>query len=118
VTTPQAGPLDDADLDGAPNLLEYALATHPRRAASVPLLGTDGATLRFTRRRGSELSYRVEVSTDLATWNFNGDNTGLVWTTEGPATPLDPELESVRVVAGPVLAGASRAFFRIRVATR
>jgi len=116
VAAPQAGPLDDADLDGASNLLEYALATHPRRAASVPLLTTDGAALRFTRRRGSELSYRVEVSTDLATWNFNGDNTGLVWTSEGPATPLDPELESVHVVAGPALAGASQAFFRIRVA--
>ncbi len=85
---------------------------------STPLLTTDGAAVRFTRRRGSELSYRVEVSTDLVAWNFNGDNTSPVWTTEGPATPLGPESESVRVLAGPALAGASRAFFRIHVATR
>ena len=115
VATPQAGPLDDADLDGAPNLLEYALATHPRRAAGVPLLTTDGAAVRFTRRLGSELTYRVEVSTDLATWNFNGDDTALIWTTEGPATPLSPELESVRVLAGPALGGAARVFLRLHV---
>jgi hypothetical protein len=116
VTTPQAGPPDDADLDGAPNLLEYALATHPRRAGSVPILTTDGAAVRFTRRLGSELTYRVEVSTDLTTWNFNGDDTTLIWTVEASATPLDPERESVRVLAGPALAGGARVFFRLHVA--
>jgi hypothetical protein len=117
VATPQAGPTDDADGDRAPNLLEYALATHPRRDSDVPLLTLEGAALRFTRRLEAELNYRVEVSTDLVTWHFNGDDTALVWTSEQPPTPLGPELESACVVAGPALSSASPVFFRLRVAT-
>ena len=115
VATPQAGPTDDADGDGAPNLLEYALATHPRRASNIPLLTIEGTALRFTRRLEAQLNYRVEVSTDLVTWHFNGDDTALVWTSEDSPTPLGPELESACVVAGPALSGASPVFFRVRV---
>lgn len=115
VATPQAGPTDDADGDGAPNLLEYALATHPRRDSDVPLLTLEGAALRFTRRLEAQINYRVEVSTDLETWHFNGDHTALVWTSEQSPSPLGPELESACVVAGPALSGASPVFFRVRV---
>lgn len=115
LATPQAGPTDDADGDGAPNLLEYALATHPRRASDIPLLTIEGTALRFTRRLEAELNCQVEVSTDLVTWHFNGDDTALVWTSEESPTPLGPELESACVVAGPALSGASPVFFRLRV---
>ncbi|MBP8261961.1 MAG: hypothetical protein KA118_20095 [Verrucomicrobia bacterium] len=115
-TSPQAEPAGDADGDGAPNLLEYALATHPRRGSDVPLLTIDGAALRFTRRLDAKLSYCVEVSTDLAAWHFNGDDTALVWTTEEPPSPLGSGLESARVLAGPALSSVSPLFFRVRIA--
>ncbi len=115
IATPRSGPTDDADDDGAPNLLEYALATHPRRDSDVPRLTLEGAALRFTRRLGAQLDYRVEISTDLLTWHFNGDDTALVWTSEQPPTPWGAELELARVVAGPALSNASPLFFRVRV---
>jgi hypothetical protein len=96
-------------------LLEYALATHPRRASDIPLLTIEGAALRFTRRLEAQLNYRVEVSTNLVTWHHNGDDTALVWTCEQSPTPFGSELESARVVAGPALSGASPVLFRLRV---
>ena len=97
--------------------IEYALATHPRSDSDVPLLTLEGAALRFTRRLEAQINYHVEVSMDLETWHFNGDNTALVWTSEESPTPLGSELESARVVAGPALSGASPVFFRVRVVT-
>jgi hypothetical protein len=116
INTPAAGMNDDADADGASNLLEYALGTHPRRAVSVPAISSVGTSFSYVRRIGSNLSYRVEFSTDLATWNYNGDASGLIWTTETSVTPLRDELETVVVSGGPALEGAAKAFFRVRVA--
>ncbi|HNQ88607.1 MAG TPA: hypothetical protein PKM73_08340 [Verrucomicrobiota bacterium] len=116
ITTPLAGPNDDSDFDGAPNLLEYALGTHPRRATDIPRLAADGTALHHTRRRHADLTYQVEVSTDLVHWHFNGDDTALIWTTDDPATPLTPDLETARVLPGPALANAPAVFFRLRIA--
>jgi len=117
-TTPLAAPTDDADEDGAENLLEYAMGTHPRRAASVPFIASAGTGLKYTRRRGSNLTYTVEVSTNLnfTVWHYNGDGGGLVWTTESSVTPLDTDFETVNVTPGAVLTAASNAFFRVGVA--
>ena len=114
---PLAQPADDADEDGAENLLEYAMGTDPRKAASVPLIGSAGTGLKYTRRRGSNLAYTVEVSTNLnfSVWNYNGDGSGLVWTTESSVTAIDTDYESVIVAPGAALAGQSKAFFRVRV---
>lgn len=113
-----AGPNDDADGDGAVNLLEYALGTHPNKSTSVPRLSaerlSEGAAMRYTRRRASNLSYRVEVSTDLVVWHYN-DGGGVTWVVHTSPTPLAPELESVAAQRGPALAGATRTFFRLRV---
>jgi hypothetical protein len=114
--SPTAGPADDADGDGASNLLEYALGTHPRNAASVPRIAATGTGLQYTRRRGSDLAYRIEVSSDLAAWHHNQDGTGLEWTTEVQVTVVDADYETVRITSGPALNGASRAYFRARVA--
>jgi hypothetical protein len=116
VSTPEAGPGDDADGDGAKNLLEYAMGTHPRNPASIPKIALAGTAVKYTRRTDSNLQYRVEVSTDLPSFQHKGDGSGLVWTTETSTTPLTAELESVDVAPGPALVTASNVFFRIRVA--
>lgn len=111
---PAAGPNDDADGDGAENLLEYAMGTHPNKFTSVPGMIPEGTAMRYTRRRGSNLGYRVEVSTDLIVWHYNGDGGG-TWVLHTSPTPLGPELETVTARGGPALAGATRTFFRLRV---
>jgi len=114
-TTADSGPVDDADGDGAKNLQEYAMGTHPRRSASVPRIALQGTAVKYVRRIGSDLASRVEVSTNLPAFHYNGDGSGLVWTTEVLVTPVSAELESVVTAAGPALAGASNVFFRVRV---
>jgi len=114
VNTPDAGPEDDADGDGAKNLLEYAMGTHPRRASSRPAIALAGTSVKYIRRIGSELQYRVEVSTSLPAFQYNGDDGGLVWTIETSATPVNEDLELVSVTPGPALATASNVFFRVR----
>jgi autotransporter-associated beta strand protein len=57
------GPTGDADHDGIGNLLEYALADGQDRGTLT------GNTLTFTKRGapwGTDLSYEIETSTDLA----------------------------------------------------
>ncbi len=114
LNTPESGPEDDADGDGAKNLLEYAMGTHPRKGTDIPAIALEGTSVRYTRRVGSDLQYRVEVSTDLPAFHHNADGSGLVWTMETGVTPLTTELETVVVAPGPALASASNVFFRVR----
>lgn len=62
----------DADGDGIPNLVEYALGTLPGSAASHarPQLGTaaNRLALTFTPEQTAGLRYIVEASDDLVTW--------------------------------------------------
>ena len=70
--------------------------------------------MQFLRRRGSDLGYRVEVSVDLATWRWNGDATGLIWTTES-VTEVNADFDSVVIAPGAPLVGAAKIFYRINV---
>jgi hypothetical protein len=112
-----AGTEDDADEDDAPNLLEYALGTNPRKSSSVPLIASQGTGLNYTRRRDTDLMFTVEVSTNLNfnVWHHNGDGSGLLWTSEMPPVPKDADFETVAVAPGPALSGVASAFFRVRV---
>jgi hypothetical protein len=99
-----AGDLDDPDRDGIPNLLEYALALSPHQAEAQPgwkfALAEDGrATLTFYRAR-ADVTYRVEVSSDLQTWMTVVTNPGIVG---GTVTVTDPTT------------GWPRRFLRLRV---
>jgi len=114
-SAPAAGPNDDADGDGAANLLEYGMGTHPRMSSSVPRLASEGTRMRYTRRRGSNLSYQVEVSIDLVVWHYNGDGSGGQWVVQTLPTILTPELETVQVRAGSAVPASAPVMFRVRV---
>jgi hypothetical protein len=116
VSTPLAGPEDDFDGDGAPNLLEFALGTNPRKTNSVPLIASRGTGLEFTRRLGTDLNYTVEVSTNLNfnVWHYNGESSGQTWTAEA-VVPVDSEFEKAVVERGPALNGMSNVFYRLNV---
>ena len=115
-TTPNAQPAEDSDGDGASNLLEYAMGTHPRQATSIPRLIAEGTEMRYTRRDAADLTYRVEVSTDFVTWHYNEAGSG-TWVVQTSSTPLSADLSSVTVRAGSALTGATQVFFRLRVTT-
>jgi hypothetical protein len=65
-----SNPAADADHDGLSNFHEFAFGLDPTMGAAVnpltPLLGTQFS---YTKRANSGLSYTVEYSTDLTTWN-------------------------------------------------
>lgn len=70
---PESGAADDFDLDGIPNVVEYALGMNPLSsdAETMPGIAIEGGnvTLRFHRdllRSGAAI--RVEQSNDLSTW--------------------------------------------------
>ncbi len=85
------GKFADDDLDGSPNLLEYATDSEPKNASSLPrAIGrvhplAEGSVLTFTVavRKSAEFAadgakqkatkdgvvYRIEASNDLAVWN-------------------------------------------------
>ncbi|MHA3770713.1 hypothetical protein ACXR0O_04145 [Verrucomicrobiota bacterium sgz303538] len=109
------GPLDDPDSDGVPNFAEYAFFTHPERPdASRQAVKAGERTFQYARRRTTDIPVRVEVSTDLQTWHWNGDTAGAVWTTELSSTYRDADSEWVNVALAPALAGDAKVFFRLQ----
>ena len=73
-TTFSDSPLADADGDSSPAVLEYFLGTSDTATNTLPTIGSrlpDGRmTLTFPRRLGADdVTYRVEASTNLTTWN-------------------------------------------------
>lgn len=95
--SPAAADAADPDADGAPNLLEYALARAPHEAETVPgwqvTRDAEGrATFNFYRARG-DVNYIVESSTDLIEWKLLAINPGVIG---GTATVVDPEANSPR----------------------
>ena len=76
------GPKDDADGDGLPNLVEFALGTDSSDSGSnaVPLVSTTGSPptalrLTYTRAR-QDVSYSVQGSADLDSWESVGIDQG------------------------------------------
>lgn len=65
----------DPDGDGAVNLLEYAVGSDPNTSApaSYPIISRIGGQLTLTYQRlrvAAEIAYRVEVSSELLTWDY------------------------------------------------
>jgi endonuclease I len=108
-----SGDLADPDGDGAVNLLEYALASDPRRAeaATLPtmIVSTNSVTFEFQRQRDRDLdgmSYAVETTNNLASsWQALAGGVETVIATNGAT-------ESVRVT---IPTPALPLFLRLRV---
>lgn len=86
-----SGPNADPDGDGFANLLEFALGLDPRAAttAGLPAISIGTSELIYTYRRPasrSELTYVVQVSTDLSTWTTAGVTHELLSTADGVET--------------------------------
>lgn len=65
----------DDDHDGIPLLMEYALDASPKRSSSgsLPVLSKDSGHLYLNYQRArSDLTYRVETSTNLLEWTTEG----------------------------------------------
>lgn len=115
LTSGQAG---DDDLDGVPNLAEYAFGLDPKDGASIqpmtslPSLST--GTLTYTRRKAAltGLAYTVWWSGTLAAGSWTKDNGAAqsVVSTHG-------DMETVQVTLSPSLVARARLFVRISATT-
>ena len=106
---PLSGPADDFDRDGIPNLGEYATGTDPRNAGARVNLTTAVTGGYFTLTvpkdpTGSDVTVRVESSTDLLSWSTAGttvltDNPGtLSVRLNTPVSSTNPGRGFLRVV--------------------
>lgn len=123
--TGNAAPEADPDNDGLPNVLEWAFGLSPTQgdlrgirvsgpallARGQPRLG-DGMQAVFIRRRFAStegLSYAVQFSPDLSTWETSA------------ATPVvlaqDADYEACAQPFPPLVAGQPPRFFRVQVTT-
>ncbi len=110
----------DPDQDGISNAMEYALALDPNvpDASGLPKPGTivvgqsSYLTLTYTRPiNASDLTYTVEVSSDLVAWLSGSDNTVTVSTTNNP----DGVTQTVVVRDGAAMDGVSQRFIRLNI---
>ncbi len=105
-----SGPNADPDHDGFANLLEYALGLEPKSAstAGLPQVGIEGSDWAYTYNRPADrtdVTYVVEMSTNLSSWGSAGVSHSLVSTAGGTETWR----------AKYPLASAANVFFRLRV---
>ena len=104
----------DPDHDGYVNLIEFALGSNPRKATSInhPAVGLhEGTHLSLTYRRPINLkdwNYRVEVSSDLNSWNAGPDYIQLISTTENDGEEIIVYRDST-----PISASSGKRFIRL-----
>jgi sugar lactone lactonase YvrE len=104
--------------DGIPNLMKYALNLDPKTpsAAGLPLAGTallsgnTYLTLTYTQvKSDTDITYIVEVTGDLQTWNSGAGYTAPVSATDNGST------ETVTVRDAVPLDGGNKQFIRLKV---
>jgi hypothetical protein len=105
-----SGPNAIYGLDGYPNLVKYALGLDPKVNATsgVPFLGVPGSDWVYTYTRPAsvgDVTYTVEISTDLITWTAVGVIHEYVSTNSGTDTWR----------ARYPLTSAANVFFRLKV---
>ena len=109
------GDLADPDHDGICNLLEYAFASNPTQASlsRLPVVSVQNGYLTISliqRVAPTDVTYAVEVSGDMVTWN-----SGSSYTTQVSATSIDAATQQVVVRDNTATNAASKRFIRVRV---
>lgn len=109
------GDTADPDRDGISNLLEYAFGADPTKpdVSRLPTVSTQNGyiTISFIQRvPPTDLTYVVEVSGDLVTWN-----SGSSYTTQVSATSIDAATQRVVVRDNILTSAAARRYIRVRV---
>ncbi len=106
-------PLDDGESDLIPNVLEYALLGDPSASDVSVLPLNTGGSLTFSHRKDApDLTYRVEASADLETWES-------IWqTSDGNGHPtvmvVADDSQSCRLAVTPP-PGSDAPFLRLRI---
>lgn len=117
------GPADDPDGDGRDNRTEMLFGSEPLRAdvgpVTVPRVtvtgGVPSLTLTFRRPVGAWGDYRVEASTDLATWGLAQGGT---LTTSSPRHLFDgTAVEEASYTWTPAAGATGQGFLRVRAAS-
>lgn len=118
---PGSLPADDPDADGATNLLEYALSTHPLRAATADLPALAAAPAQtaltfFRNLAATDVTLSVEAKATLAatTWSTIATWTNAAgWTTAAGVAVLDLG-GAVTVTEGLGPPATPRRFWRVK----
>ncbi len=105
----------DPDHDGISNLLEYAFGTDPTHAdvSNLPTVSMQNGymTISFIQRVApTDVTYTVEVSGDMNTWN-----SGSGYTTQVSTAAIDSATQRVVVRDNTLVSAAARRFIRVRV---
>ena len=106
----------DSDGDGSPDLLEYAFETNPSSASDAYLPAVkigSSSYLEFTYHKNlsaSDLTYSLQSSTDLVSWNQVVSDPANVTQTSLPGT----NLQEIKVKV-PTSTTPSRLFLRIQM---
>jgi mannosyl-glycoprotein endo-beta-N-acetylglucosaminidase len=110
-----SGPEADPARSGAKNLLSYASGVNPLSPdrSLLPTIDTSGTnlTLAYTRLKYvSDVTYTVEVSGDMVTWQ-----SGSSFTTQVSSTDIDEQTIRVVVRDNTSMSAANQRFIRLRV---
>ena len=111
-----SGPGADPDHDGLNNALEYAFLLDPWQPNGLDWqtrLENGHLTFVFTRRKlATDLSYTVEVSTDLSSWDGSGAQFDQTVVADMPAAQV------IKVTDKAIANSLPKRFFRLRVELR
>ena len=113
----------DPDGDGLINFMEYALGAPPEAAGGSPeylpyVEENQNGSMQYVYRRqmaATDLSYVVEVSQDLKSWNHNADGTGQTYTEEVGEPSFNGDGTEMVIVKSAGLENSDKVFFRLSV---
>jgi mannosyl-glycoprotein endo-beta-N-acetylglucosaminidase len=111
-----SGPEADPAKTGAKNLLAYASGVSPANPdrTALPAITTSGSNLTLTYvklKYAADVTYTVEVSSDMVTWQ-----SGASFTTQVSAVDLDENRQRITVRDNTAISAANARYIRLKIA--